>query len=103
MAALFARERLDALVLPANPLPAVRADALDFAVQRANGELEPALWSYARVCWLASLTGQPALVLPMREAGDPPLGLQLVGRPFHDDALLGLGRALEDIEPQEHA
>jgi len=103
VAELFTRERLDALVLPANPLPAVRADALDLAVPRANGELEPALWSYARVCWLASLTGQPALVLPMPEAGDPPLGIQLVGRPFHDDALLGLGRALEDIDPQEHA
>jgi len=71
-------------------------------VPRANGELEPVVWSYARVCWLASLTGQPALVVPMRAAGDPPLALQLVGRPFHDDALLALAAALDESEPQEH-
>ena len=98
VARLFEDYRLDALVAPASAGPAVPADRLDEQFRLANGGSEPAVWGYARVCWPANLTGQPALVLPIT-AEAPPLGVQLIGRPFGDPALLDLGAALEQVLP----
>jgi aspartyl-tRNA(Asn)/glutamyl-tRNA(Gln) amidotransferase subunit A len=98
VAELFERERLEALVLPANTAPAIPSSDLNLAFRRANGESELAVSSYARVFWLASVTGQPSLVLPA-VADAPPIGVQLMGRPFEDDSLLDLGAGFERILP----
>jgi len=99
---LFEANALDALIAPGNPAPAIRSDDLEHSYVRMSGERELALWAYARVCWLANLTGQPALVLPTVSTA-PPLGVQLIGRPFRDDVLLGIAAAVEEILPIERS
>jgi aspartyl-tRNA(Asn)/glutamyl-tRNA(Gln) amidotransferase subunit A len=93
---LFSEHRLDFLLAPAAPGPAVRVDSSDSVQVRADGTNEPTLWGYARICWLANLTGQPAAVVPL-PGYRPPLGVQLIGRPFADDELLALAAALERV------
>jgi aspartyl-tRNA(Asn)/glutamyl-tRNA(Gln) amidotransferase subunit A len=79
----------DALLLPASIGRAPRrADPDDRAVRRAS-----------EVSALASVTGRPALTLPVAADGDP-VSVQLVGRPFADDALLDLAAALEALTPR---
>ena len=46
--------------------------------------------------WPVNRTGNPALALPIRGSGAPPASLQVIGRPFGEDALLGVGLALEE-------
>ena len=93
-AMLFREHALDALVAPANAAPAIPSDSPHRSYRRADGEEELALWAYARVCWFASLTGQPAVVVPA-VVEPAPVGIQLIGKPFHDDELLSLGAAVE--------
>jgi aspartyl-tRNA(Asn)/glutamyl-tRNA(Gln) amidotransferase subunit A len=94
---------LDALVAPCNPARAVRHGETDLAFTREDGSTELAIWSYARPCWLANLTGQPALSLPL-PSPSLPVGLQLIGRPFEEAHLLGIAERLEhaltnDLQP----
>jgi amidase len=42
-----------------------------------------------------NVTGQPAISLPLHEAGGLPVGVQLVGPPGRDDLLLALAGQLE--------
>jgi aspartyl-tRNA(Asn)/glutamyl-tRNA(Gln) amidotransferase subunit A len=93
---LFSDHQLDALLVPAAPGPAVRVDSSDSVQLRADGTTEPTLWGYARICWLANLTGQPAVVLPL-PGFRPPLGVQLIGRPFADDEVLATAAAVECV------
>lgn len=66
---------VDLLALPTISQPALRWD-------------DPNLsdWSIARFLPLFNLTGHPAVSLPLQS--DPPLGLQLVGKPHGDQQLL---------------
>jgi aspartyl-tRNA(Asn)/glutamyl-tRNA(Gln) amidotransferase subunit A len=95
VAECFRDLRLDALVTPANPAVAVRHDDTHRAYTRRDGTPEMAVWSYARTCWLANLTGQPALTLPLPGA-ELPVGLQLIGRPFREGTLFQIAEALEE-------
>ena len=52
-------------------------------------------WTTPSMGTLASVTGAPALALPCGFHDGLPLGLQLVGRPFDDAGLLGIGAAYE--------
>lgn len=97
---LFAEHQLDALLVPAAPGPPVRVDSSDAVSLRADGTTEPTLWGYARICWLANLTGQPAVVVPL-PAVRPPLGVQLIGRPFADDVVLAIASAVERVFEQK--
>lgn len=97
---LFITYQLDGLLVPAAPGPAVRLDASDSVQTRGDGTMEPTLWGYARICWLANLTGQPAVVLPLK-GFHPPLGIQLIGRPFRDDTLLSLAATIERVLTQQ--
>ena len=96
VAALFVEHRLDALVVPANTAPPIPADNLAAVFPRKSGQLEQAMWwGYPRVNYLANVTGQPAIVLPITEES-PPIGVQLVGRPYEDDRLLDIAEAVEE-------
>jgi aspartyl-tRNA(Asn)/glutamyl-tRNA(Gln) amidotransferase subunit A len=92
--ACFREQRLDALLVPANPAVAVRQDDINLAYTRRDGTTELAIWSYARTCWFANLTGQPALTLPL-PGTKLPVGVQLIGRPFDEGALLQIAELLE--------
>jgi aspartyl-tRNA(Asn)/glutamyl-tRNA(Gln) amidotransferase subunit A len=83
---LFGAHALDALLVPSHPAPIP-------SLNEVSGT-EPALWAFGRVAWLANLTGQPAVVLPTRSYA-PPLGVQLVGRPFEDARLLDVAQFCE--------
>ena len=83
----FDTHRLDALLVPASPLGAVHRDGRPAPLPDGHGGLSGA-------SYIASLTGQPAVVLPLLR-GPEPIGVQLVGRPFADDALLDVAAALE--------
>ena len=83
----FAAHRLDALLVPASPLGAIHRDGRPAPLPDGHGGLSGA-------SYIASLTGQPAVVLPLLR-GPEPLGVQLVGRPWADDALLDVAAALE--------
>ena len=51
--------------------------------------------------WFSSLVnhlGTPALAVPLRQSGSPPVSLQIVAPWWREDRLLGLGRALELAE-----
>jgi aspartyl-tRNA(Asn)/glutamyl-tRNA(Gln) amidotransferase subunit A len=99
LAKLFADSKLDALVAPANIAPAIPTDELDVVFRRSNGELEPVLWwGYSRAFYLANLTGQPALVMPVSASG-PPIGIQFIGMPFQDDRVLDIGADFERFLP----
>jgi len=53
---------------------------------------------YAQHCGLFNTTGQPGVVLPFRvSAAGLPIGVQLVGRRWHDERLLAIARAIEPI------
>ncbi|HET9466696.1 MAG TPA: amidase, partial [Gemmatimonadales bacterium] len=77
---------VDLIVLPTSPHPAV-----DFATEKAMPFSKRT--SFTR---LFSLTGQPAISLPCGFSADSlPIGLQIVGRPFEDHAVLAAAHAYE--------
>jgi aspartyl-tRNA(Asn)/glutamyl-tRNA(Gln) amidotransferase subunit A len=90
----FEEHRLDALVAPSNPVPPVPNDDVGRLHRRADGTLERDGWALGRVVFLANVTGQPALTLPVTD-GLPPVGLQLIGRPYGDARVLDIGAAVE--------
>lgn len=98
VAQLYREHHLTAIVTPATGAPPGPSDNPSLSYRRASGELELAVWAYARPSWLANVTGQPALVIPTA-SGSPPLGLQLIGRPFRDDQVLDIGEAIEALLP----
>ena len=96
--ATFAAAELDALVTPTTPRTAMPLASFDPATEL--GTLIPYTCPY-------NLTGQPAVSVPcgFTRAGVP-IGLQLVGAPFEDAALLDVAAAYEqattwhDYEPE---
>ncbi len=79
---LFGAHALDAAVYPTST---VVPDSLD----NPRGGWAPEL---------AARSGRPALSLPVGQAANHvPIGLELMGRPFEDAALLGLAEALEHV------
>jgi Asp-tRNA(Asn)/Glu-tRNA(Gln) amidotransferase A subunit family amidase len=80
------RDLLDGAViaLPAASGPAVRRSA-------TRAEVEVARTATIHLTFLASVSGAPAVALPLLEAeGGHPVGLSLIGSPGHDRALLDL-------------
>lgn len=91
---------VDVLLTPAlgAPVPALAAWSSSGALRAGWGQLglaeHTALWN---------VTGQPALVMPIRSAAPagsslPPPSVQLVGRPWGETAVLALAAALEQID-----
>jgi amidase len=88
--------RFDALVVPVSqvlPFPV----ALTWP-REIEGFAMPDYVEWMRSCWAVSLFGGPALAVPSGFAGADgglPIGIQLVGRPGAERAILALGAAYE--------
>ena len=89
-------DRFDALVLPVSqvlPFP------VDLTWPRdIQGVAMPNYVEWMRSCWAVSLFGAPALAVPSGFGGPDhrlPVGIQLVGRPGAEPAVLELGAAYE--------
>ncbi|MFF4223648.1 amidase family protein [Streptomyces abikoensis] len=82
---------------PATGEPAVAARADQSAVAWPDGTIESVSDAYVRLSAPANITGAPALSLPVGlDGAGLPIGTQLIGRPFGEATLLGVGRAVED-------
>jgi aspartyl-tRNA(Asn)/glutamyl-tRNA(Gln) amidotransferase subunit A len=85
---------VDVLALPTTP--AVAVDREQDAYPWPDGDPEPVLDLYMRLCLPASVTGRPALSVPCGvDAGGMPIGLQLIGQPYAEDVLVGIGAAYQ--------
>ncbi|MEA2137230.1 MAG: amidase [Solirubrobacteraceae bacterium] len=84
----------DALLTPALAQPPLRIGALDadgpdpLATFERSGHFTP----YTAIC---NVTGSPAISLPLYEHDGLPIGVQLVGRPAQEGALLALAAQVE--------
>jgi Asp-tRNA(Asn)/Glu-tRNA(Gln) amidotransferase A subunit family amidase len=47
------------------------------------------------------MTGQPSIVIP-NASDSPPLGAQLIGRPYRDNDLLDIAQTVEENAPKWH-
>lgn len=83
---------VDALVMPAVPIPAPRIGEPQVT---AGGVTAPPPYFMVRNTSLFNLTGLPALSVPCGPAEGLPVGLQIAGRPWEEARLLQIGRALE--------
>ena len=92
VAAFF--EDHDALVIPAAQVPPFEAD-LDW-IREINGIAMPTYIDWMAVCCIISVTGLPTISVPggFTKAGLP-IGVQIVGKPRGDLALLRIARAFE--------
>jgi Asp-tRNA(Asn)/Glu-tRNA(Gln) amidotransferase A subunit family amidase len=87
LAQAFREGRLDALVTSTLPRTSIPIDEMVIAED---------LPRYIQYTFPANLSGLPALTVPCGfTATGLPAGLQLIGRPFAEAALLGLGRTYE--------
>jgi Asp-tRNA(Asn)/Glu-tRNA(Gln) amidotransferase A subunit family amidase len=90
-----ALEGVDAIVTPATgcTAPRIRADALPDGESDLTTTLE-----IMRFSTLPNLTGHPAISIPAGyDAGGMPVGLQAIGRYWHEHALLRLAHAAERV------
>ncbi|KAK9835457.1 hypothetical protein WJX74_000487 [Apatococcus lobatus] len=90
-------DRVDFLAAPTVPItaPAIRPETL--AAGESNLTLTGLVMRFAQ---LANLTGQPSITVPVgQEASGLPIGMQLMGRPWAESALLQAAAALEAILP----
>jgi aspartyl-tRNA(Asn)/glutamyl-tRNA(Gln) amidotransferase subunit A len=84
--------RADVLVAPATPYAATRAGQRTLLLDGAEIEIRPNLGVFTQPL---SLAGVPVVTVPVIAAGALPLGVQLVGRPGSEAALLALAIDLE--------
>jgi Asp-tRNA(Asn)/Glu-tRNA(Gln) amidotransferase A subunit family amidase len=88
---------VDVIATPAagTVAPEVPRDAL------FSGESNlPLLDRLMRFAPIPNLTGLPAVSFPAGYAGHLPVGLQLIGRPWHEHQLLELARVAEASVPR---
>src|SRR5689334_12882329 len=88
----FETQHVDAIAMPTCPSPAFRLG------ERSDDPLQMYLADVFTVS--ANLTGLPAISVPCGFSSDRlPIGLQLTGRPFDEDGLLGIAHAYEQATP----
>jgi fatty acid amide hydrolase len=87
-AAALDRERLDAVLGPVHPVPAVPHGTSE---QHVRGQSYASLWN---------LLGYPAGVVPVTATADGlPVGAQVAARPWREDIVLGLLAAISTARP----
>ncbi|SDS81511.1 amidase [Nocardioides scoriae] len=88
-------------------LPTAQVMPFDAALDWPREVAGRAMSSYHRwmeVCALGTLVGAPVLALPAGFSADGlPMGLQVIGRPRDDEALLGLAAAWETVTDHHRA
>jgi aspartyl-tRNA(Asn)/glutamyl-tRNA(Gln) amidotransferase subunit A len=91
-------ERVDVVAAPTTPVTAVAAG--QETVAWPDGSVEAVGDAYLRLSAPANVTGVPALTVPVgHDRAGLPIGMQLLGRPFGESALLRVGRAYERTRP----
>ncbi len=86
-------EDIDVLVAPSVPVVAPRVD--QDVVTWADGFTERPTDCLTRLSGPANITGLPALSVPVAPVDGLPVGMQIIGRPFAEGTVLGVGAALE--------
>jgi len=88
-------DAVDLVATPATVLPAPRVGEMSVRLGSRDAAVLDAI---CRMTGPFNLTGLPALAVPCGVGGDGlPLGLQLVGRPFGEAALLAAGHAFQRV------
>ncbi len=87
-----AMQGLDALAYPSVPIAAPALHKTEVSVNGVSHPLFPLLTGRALA---ASLSGSPAISLPLKGFDKRPLGLELMARPGDDSTLLGWAAATE--------
>ena len=86
-------QSIDILATPATPIVAPRLEQDEV---ETNGYRESSRMAATRLVRAVNLIGEPALSMPCGRSGDGlPVGLQLIGKPFSEATLLGIGQTLE--------
>ncbi len=86
-------ESIDCLFTPVTPTAAPK---IGQATLEINGQSEDVRLATTRFVRGVNVVGLPALALPCgKDAAGMPLGLQIIGRAFDEDAILAAGSALE--------
>lgn len=90
--AVFVEGGLDVVIVPATPMPAIKAGRE--WVEWSGAGRERVGESFVRLVCPANLTGQPAISVPAGlSSGALPLGVQLVGRPRDEETLVKVATA----------
>jgi len=95
-------QRVDALVLPTLPIPAVHADqaGLDGEI---DGVSENTNVSFLRLTMPFNLTGLPAVSFPCGfTTNGLPIGLQVAGKPFEEATILRIAHAYQQLTDWHH-
>jgi aspartyl-tRNA(Asn)/glutamyl-tRNA(Gln) amidotransferase subunit A len=86
--------QVDCLFTPTTPVTAPPLGAQQVTIGEINEDLRPAVTRFTRPF---NVLGLPALSMPCGlDSGGLPIGLQIVGPPFAEAAVLRVGAALED-------
>jgi len=83
---------VDVLIAPATPMVAPR---IGQEIIEIGAKTYPSRAHLGRFTQPISFVGLPVMVVPMRTAGGLPIGVQLIGAPFGEAALLRAARLLE--------
>ncbi len=90
-------QRVNALVLPTIPMPAIPIELADQDIQ-IDGVTQNATVAHLRLNMPFNLAGLPTISLPCGfTAGGLPIGLQLVGKPFEESMILRIAHAYQQL------
>jgi len=85
---------VDALLMPTTPLPAAKIGE-DIKTRLLGKEVDTFL-TFIRNCDPVSVVGYPAISVPAGYSSEGlPIGLQIVGRPWEEARIIGMGHAFE--------
>ena len=89
-----AMDRVDALIRPTTPLPAVKIGE-DIETE-LNGKMVNTFMTFIRNCDPVSVVGYPAISIPAGYSGEGlPIGMQIVAKPRQEMELLSLAYGFE--------
>jgi amidase/aspartyl-tRNA(Asn)/glutamyl-tRNA(Gln) amidotransferase subunit A len=92
---------VDAVVTPTVPRPAPLIAAARGSVDYDGVEGEQT-YGFGRYTKIANVTGVPAMTVPNEVGQGPAVGLQLLGSPFDERTLLGVGQSVVDALPSDN-
>ncbi|MCC6707834.1 MAG: aspartyl/glutamyl-tRNA amidotransferase subunit A [Gammaproteobacteria bacterium] len=93
---LAAFNKVDVFICPTLPFTATPLGATEVVIEHDTPE--DMLGAIMRFTGIPSLTGLPALSLPCGFDGDGmPIGMQLIGKPFGEQALFNIGTAYQAV------